>query len=258
MTDTLIEKDKTLDLDGYKLLLEKQGWAILPPEFVKDDPERALSGFGQTLLQFNGKKTFEVQYRPGFDNLPYSQSKNGIGPHTEAPVYDPPPRFLALHCHVQAKCGGGQTQLADGFEFYNSLDEELKKIACEKSISFSATAQPGYSGKLEHSTCIISNIEKKPIFRFSYNQFYYGDVNPSDCTTTVTPKTDDDACLMRIAELGETFFNNNLISILIPEKSILIWDNQRLMHARVHYTDTSRHLTRYWLSDSSNKSLEAN
>lgn len=63
---------------------------------------------------------------------------------------------------------------------------------------------------------------------------------------------------MRIAELGETFFNNNLISILIPEKSILIWDNQRLMHARVRYTDTSRHLTRYWLSDSSNKSLEAN
>ncbi len=258
MTDTLIETEKALDLDGYKLLLEKQGWVILSPGFVKDNPELALSGFGQILLQFNGKKKFEVRYRPSFDNLPYSQSKNGIGPHTEAPVYDPPPCFLALHCHVQAKCGGGQTQLADGFEFYNSLDEELKKIAREKSISFSATAQPGYSGKLEHSTCIISNVEKKPIFRFSYNQFYYGDVNPSDCTTTLTPKTDDEECLRRIAKLGETFFNDNSISILIPEKSILIWDNQRLMHARVRYTDTSRHLTRYWLSCSNNEILEAN
>jgi alpha-ketoglutarate-dependent taurine dioxygenase len=39
-----------------------------------------------------------------------------------------------------------------------------------------------------------------------------------------------------------------MVQVLIPEGSMLIWDNQRLMHARSEYQDPVRHLTRYWLS----------
>jgi hypothetical protein len=51
-----------------------------------------------------------------------------------------------------------------------------------------------------------------------------------------------------IAQLAERFFYDKVIPVLIPESSMLIWDNQRLMHARSEYQDPVRHLTRYWLN----------
>jgi alpha-ketoglutarate-dependent taurine dioxygenase len=36
--------------------------------------------------------------------------------------------------------------------------------------------------------------------------------------------------------------------VLIPENHVLIWDNQRMVHARSAYTDKRRHLTRYWIA----------
>ena len=65
----------------------------------------------------------------------------------------------------------------------------------------------------------------------------------------IAQKSDIDNSLIEISKLGETFFYNNLIEVLIPEKNILIWDNHRFMHARREYSDKTRHLTRYFLND---------
>jgi alpha-ketoglutarate-dependent taurine dioxygenase len=37
--------------------------------------------------------------------------------------------------------------------------------------------------------------------------------------------------------------------VLIPDGSLLIWDNQRMLHARSEYQDRSRRLTRFWSTD---------
>jgi alpha-ketoglutarate-dependent taurine dioxygenase len=37
--------------------------------------------------------------------------------------------------------------------------------------------------------------------------------------------------------------------VLIPEGAILLWDNQRMLHARSAYRDLRRRLTRYWLAE---------
>ena len=48
--------------------------------------------------------------------------------------------------------------------------------------------------------------------------------------------------------IGEAYFVEHNIPVLIPDGCMLIWDNWRMIHARSRYTDPARHLTRYWLA----------
>lgn len=230
-----------------KAELDERGWTILSRDLLRDGPRPALAQFGRIVPQFNGEETYEVTLKPGFEKLPFSQSKNAIGPHTEAPVYDPPPKYLALHCHRQATCGGGQTLLADGFAFHASLPADLKEWADHNDVSFLASAMPGAERRLFH-TRLLEEKDGARLFRFSYNQFRFGDVNPSERDLAASNGQSAQTPLGRIAEAGEKFFYEHMIQVLIPEGAMLIWDNQRLMHARSKYTDPVRHLTRYWLS----------
>lgn len=247
MFDEAILEETASTLDTHKAQAQERGWTILQPELLLDGVPAALAHFGSIIPQFNGLDTFEVTYKPGFESVPYSQSKNSIGPHTEAPVYDPPPKYLALHCHRQAKCGGGQTLLADGFAFYRSLDPVLKQWASENTIAFTAAAQPGSEERRVHHAPIMGEEGGVQVFRFSYNLFRFGDVNPSEADIASASERNSTDPLGRIAQLGEHFFEENVIPVLIPEGCVLIWDNQRLMHARSKYADPVRHLTRYWL-----------
>ncbi|ADI04934.1 branched-chain-amino-acid transaminase [Streptomyces bingchenggensis BCW-1] len=72
-----------------------------------------LQDLGRFVPQYGGTVEHEVVYRPGNDGRAYSQSRNAIRPHTEAPGWHPSPRHLALYCHRQARCGGGHTDLLD-------------------------------------------------------------------------------------------------------------------------------------------------
>ena len=247
MSESNVIEKTVARIANCKAELLDRGWTILPPYLLHDGARPALAYFGCIVPQFNGQETFEVTLKPGFDKLPFSQSKNSIGPHTEAPVYNPPPKYLALHCHRQAQCGGGQTLLADGFAFYQSLSPDLKQWADQNAIEFSATALPGSSERRVHQAKMLEEKDGVKLFRFSYNQFRFGDVNPSENDLTSAAKQSADTPLGRIAQLGESFFYENVIQVLIPESSMLIWDNQWLMHARGQYKDTVRHLTRYWL-----------
>jgi hypothetical protein len=249
MSESNVIEEVTASIEQCRSELLERGWTILSPDLLRDGPRPALAHFGRIVQQFHGQDTFEVTLKPGFDKLPFSQSKNEIGPHTEAPVYDPPPKYLALHCHRQAKCGGGQTLLADGYAFFQSLSPDLKHWAEHNEVAFSATAMPGSSEKRIHRARLLEDRDGARVFRFSYNQFHYGDVNPSESDMASssfeqyagTPLGD-------IAQLAERFFYDKVIPVLIPESSMLIWDNQRLMHARSEYQDPVRHLTRYWLN----------
>jgi alpha-ketoglutarate-dependent taurine dioxygenase len=248
MSESNVTDHTAAGIAQCKAELLERGWTILPAELLRDGARPALAHFGRIIPQLNGEETYEVTLKPGFDKLPYSQSKNSIGPHTEAPVYDPPPKYLALHCHRQAQCGGGQTLLADGFAFYESLSAELKQWAEQNQVAFSSSGVPGKSERVVHHARLLEQKDGAGLFRFSYNQFHFGDVNPSeiDMASSATPNADTP--LGRIAQLGERFFYENMIQVLIPEGCMLIWDNQRLMHARSKYKDPVRHLTRYWLN----------
>lgn len=248
MSESNVTEKTAAGIAQCKSELLERGWTILPPDLLRDGARPALAHFGRIVPQLNGEETYEVTLKPGFENLPYSQSKNGIGPHTEAPVYDTPPKYLALHCHRQAQCGGGQTLLADGFALYQSLSPELKQWAEQNEVVFSSTPQPGSTELRVRHAKLLEEKDGAKVFRFSYNQFRFGDVNPSESHVAAPARQYADTPLGHIAQFGESFFYENVIPVLIPEGSMLIWDNHRLMHARSQYKDPVRHLTRYWLS----------
>jgi hypothetical protein len=244
-----LEIAATLDVAHEQL--SRKGWTLLTPPMVEGGVCAALERFGVIVPQYNGEKTWEVKMRPGFENVPYSQSRNAIGPHTEVPVGDPPPRYLALHCHRQARCGEGHTRLADGLSFVRSLDLELQRYAHEVPVEFAATLVPGIAKRQTLSVPIVSARKGRTIFRFSYNQFLYGDVNPSEAAlasaSARVERGDPLAPLARLAVLAQAYFETEAVPVLIPDGHLMIWDNHRLIHARSTYADPARHLTRYWL-----------
>lgn len=242
------KQNKTYHLAEHKNELATRGWTVLSEKLIDNKIDEILSYFGEIVLQFNGKKKSEITFEPGFEKLPFSQSTNNIGPHTEAPVYSIPPKYLTLYCHKQATCGSGQTLLADGFSFFDSLNLKLKRWAEENYIEISASALPGKNEKELSHTKLMEYKNGNKIFRFSYNQFHFGDVNPSEVDLK-NPNVNNSEDLREIAKLGEEFFYENLIEVLIPEKCMLIWDNHRFMHARSKYQDKKRHLTRFWLNE---------
>lgn len=234
-------------VDGARALLAQLGWVVVPQHMLTNGARALLGHFGRILPQYNGQETWEVQVRPGFETVPYSQSSNGIGAHTEVPVGDPPPKYLALHCHRQAHCGGGYTMLADGVRFCERHGGVERYSARE--VEFIATPTPGSELRRSLRVPMLSRKGNDVIFRFSYNQFRYGDVNPSE-DAVIAPDTalNRDPELVELTGLAERYFEDEGVALLVPEGAMLIWDNHRMMHSRTQFEDKSRHLTRYWLA----------
>ncbi|HEY1609775.1 MAG TPA: TauD/TfdA family dioxygenase [Paraburkholderia sp.] len=252
MLDTLVDKTGIATrIEAAREELDRQGWTVLPPAALSLGIRETLMQFGTIVPQYDGRDSWEVTFKPGFEKVPYSQSQNGIGPHTEVPVGVPPPRYLALYCHRQARCGKGQTRLADGLAFYRTLDPEWQRFVTESPVLFSATLIPGTTSRQTLTAPIMSHDGERPVFRFSCNQFLYGDVNPSEAALeSVSARSASDGPptpLVELAELAEAYFESDSVPVLIPDSHLLIWDNQRLIHSRDTYSDPERHLTRYFL-----------
>lgn len=203
---------------------------------------------GELLEQYSGAIRHEVQAKPGFEHLQYTQSRNGISPHTEAPGLPKPPRYVALHCHRQARCGGGHTLLADGYEFVESLDDELATEARTRTIRFDlvpgatdggheAVAAPIFTGAADGAP---------PVVRYSYSVLRANSL----AAPTYEDELDLDGVDPFNAELckrGVTFVRERGARALAPDNSVLVFDNWRMIHAREGYSDPERHLTRYWV-----------
>jgi hypothetical protein len=229
---------KGLRRDGY--------WVV--PQISDDDLEPMLAELGPLLPQYDGKLAYEVTYQPGFESFRYSKSNNGIGPHTEVPVYSTPPKYLALYCRRQATCGGGYTCLADSRIFIDQLTPAMHAVARTQLIDFAATPNPrDQEEQLSGRFPLISPAgDGATIFRFSHNYFYFGDANArADQHPALRPSESD--TFNNIVENCVAFFDNHKIAIRLEENDLLIWNNHRMLHARDHYADKRRHLTRYWV-----------
>lgn len=142
------------------------------------------------------------------------------------------------------------TGLVDGYEFLAFLERaepELREWIDETPVEFVATAKPGEAAQRRVKEYILTPTEDGDIFRFSYNQFHYGDVNPSKRPATIE-RGEQPFALGEVAVLGEDYFIQHNTPVLIPDGCMLIWDNWRMIHARSRYTDPARNLTRYWLA----------
>jgi Taurine catabolism dioxygenase TauD, TfdA family len=205
--------------------------------------EELVRSVGELIPQYNGRLTHDVTYRPGNDHKSYSQSANTILAHTEAPGWHPTPAYLALFCHRQARCGGGHTDLLDVRKLAGALDADELALMTDAELDF-----PGPDGGVS-SAMLKTDFTGRTVARFSYNLLTTSDYDP-------TLDAEVDHRLLPLGEAGRSLanrvsdlFRELRTSVLIPDGALLIWDNQRMLHARSEYADRSRHLTRFWSTD---------
>jgi Taurine catabolism dioxygenase TauD, TfdA family len=223
--------------------LDQWGYVVVQDVGNLAAAEELVRSVGELIPQYNGRLTHEVTYRPGNDDRAYSQSANTILAHTEAPGWHPTPAYLALFCHRQARCGGGHTDLLDVRKLIGALTDDELALMTDADLYF-----PGPSGGVA-SPMLKTDFTGRSVTRFSYNLLTTSEYDP-------TLGSDVDHLELPLGEAGRRLahrvsdvFRELRTSVLIPDGSLLIWDNQRMLHARSEYADRSRHLTRFWSTD---------
>lgn len=227
--------------EGVMRRLDDSGYSLVVGLGGQSNAISLMQSLGNFIKQYNGAVEHDVTYKPGFDDKAYSQSINSIHAHTEAPGWNPGPRFLALYCKQQARCGGGYTDLLDYEDVIAELDADELTLMEFESIYF-----PGPEGGIE--TPMLGFVNGRRVLRFSYNLLVSGEYDP-----IINKGVDGDKLPLGLAGVSlarkvTQLFERQRSSILIPDDGLLIWDNKRMLHARAEYTDKKRHLIRYWIS----------
>ncbi|AHH97813.1 TauD/TfdA family dioxygenase [Kutzneria albida] len=225
-------------------VLDEHGYALIKDVGGQESAAGLLREIGELIPQYHGTLTHEVTYRPGNEGRSYSQSVNTILAHTEAPGWDPSPAYLALFCHQQARCGGGHTDLLDVESLLPRLDPDQLALLTEAELDF-----PGTGPRPVRTPMLRTDPEGKRLLRFSFNLLTSGDYDPPLDSAPAEERLPLGAAGRELAHFVSDCFQENRTSILIPDDALLIWDNQRMLHARSSYVDQGRHLTRFWISD---------
>lgn len=223
-----------LALKGFVLLSSAGGLESAIAEIQK---------IGRMCPQYDGEYLYDVRWRPGFEHLSYTRSCNPIGPHTEAPIWARPPRYLALYGIRPAQCGG-ETLLHDMAGPLDALDPNTIDSLRATRVSFSR--RHGATQGIAAARPLLDDLPGRCL-RFSHNLFMRGDIDGRlDCP--------DRSALERLRPEVREFveatcdaFEKDAIRINIPSDALLVWDNHRLLHGRSGYRDPERHLIRLWI-----------
>lgn len=231
---------------SYQRQLDQQNFIYLQA----DDPDFDWIKFsklvtGKTLMQQYGKDVFHVQWDPKFLNLSDARGKRQLLPHTEASDYPAPPKYLALWCQKPADCGGGKTTIASVSDFLAILTAAEKQKLMETTHYFGAT-NGIHANRTQGATHhLLSFVGEKPTLRFSCNYISHGDYSPDP--ENLAPFTPD-PFLADISERLMRFFEANALRIRMSQYSLLLWDNESMLHSRTTYTDPTRKLERIFLA----------
>jgi hypothetical protein len=223
--------------------LDQWGYVVVGDVGNLAAAEELVRSVGDLIPQYSGRLTHEVTYRPGNDSRAYSQSANTILAHTEAPGWRPSPAYLALFCHRQARCGGGHTDLLDVRKLVGAINPDELAMMTDAELHF-----PGPDGGVR-STMLNTDVTGRTVARFSYNLLTTSDYDPTLGADVDHSRLPLGEAGRRLAHRVSEMFHELRTSVLIPESALLIWDNQRMLHARSEYSDRSRHLTRFWCGD---------
>jgi alpha-ketoglutarate-dependent taurine dioxygenase len=227
--------------------LALHGYALTAGPLSDQDAVDLAGRLGTLVPQTTGELAYDVMAHPGFEKMRDTRSFHTLRPHTEAPGQNPPPRYLALHCKVQATCGGGQTMLADSHRFVAGLSGSDQHLVHERELYWPSYVEDGsVEGQWKP---LVERTERGTITRLSCTLLRTGGYSEGLEERATAPEPPLGAEGVALAQQALDFFRESRISVLIPEGAMLVWDNQRMFHARSGFTDTRRRLTRYWIAD---------
>ncbi|QIB47727.1 TauD/TfdA family dioxygenase [Streptomyces aureoverticillatus] len=234
--------------EGVRAVLEADGYAVVDRLAGQRQAIELMQDIGRFVPQYTGTVEHEVVYRPGNDDRAYSQSRNTIRAHTEAPGWDPSPRHLALYCHRQARCGGGHTDLLDLKVLEKLIGPAEHTLLTGPLLAFPGPGGGARTGAPVTVPMLYEEDDGRPVLRFSYNLLTAADY---DAALDAAPAPEHLPLGQAGADLARhvgELFDQYRTQILIPDGHLLVWDNQRMLHARSEYRDEGRHLTRYWIA----------
>ena len=223
--------------------LDQWGYVVVPDVGSLAAAEEIVRSVGELIPQYNGRLTHEVTYRPGNDHRAYSQSANTILAHTEAPGWHPSPAYLALFCHRQARCGGGHTDLLD-------VRQVGRGARCRRAglDDRCRAALPG-AGRRRSQRDAEHRRRRRHSRPLQLQPADHSRLRPDPRRRCRPSRLPLGEAGRRLAHRVSDLFRELRTSVLIPDGALLIWDNQRMLHARSEYADRSRHLTRFWSTD---------
>lgn len=219
------------ELSAMRQSLAKDGYCYLYD--VPDDFEHVLllREFGEFMPQYDGELIWDLRPEPGMDDVYHSRNTQSLLPHTE--MYERagnPPRYVALWCVRPAAGAGGETTLADGYEWLADFTEDGLRTMRERKYlwhSSEGLARKEIHVSAEHAI-LEDDSEGQSILRYSYNNVVRV----------------DDGFLPACLESGWNFFSDMHRAIDIEQNALLLWDNWRMLHSRNAFRDPDRHLKR--------------
>ena len=165
------------------------------------------------------------------DGRSYSHGTKTISAHTEAPGLHPSPAYLALFCHRRRRRGAAHIDLLDVRKLVGALDAEELALMTDAELHF-----PGPDGGV-HTTMLSTDADGNTVTRFSYDLLTAADDDPLGDAGR------------RLAHRINDVFRELRTGVVIPDGSLLIWDNQRMLHARPKHHDRTCRLTEFWSTD---------
>ncbi len=221
-------------VEQYKEQLAKQGYIFLqqmPPDF---DHLAFLQRFGRLLPQYDGQIVWSIKADPKFDDLYHSLNTKPLFPHTECYEFPGlPNKYQALWCVTPVSNGGGETTLADFYQFWNSLSP-IEQAVLQREFNFHSSAgiRASNLGVVARHPPYSTTEAIEPIVRFSFNCMEY----------------QHDPEMVDLAARVVRYFDENHLAFTWKQRDLLLWDNWRMLHSRTGYEDRERELKRVWMA----------
>ena len=224
--------DKTLAMEQVIQQLSTQGYVWFKGGSYQD-AKYLRTQIGNVINQCN------VRHRPS-SNAILSGTKT-IPAHTDHHRAD----FIQWYMHKPADDGGGMTMLWPGDEIIENFRNSYGWSVVEKNPMICKEHDVFNDGTVNHRVIDTKNCWPS-IFRpddYKWKIYY------SFWLADFTEQTDDKRDLM---ELKFKLFQQSVESVsplvgTLEEGDIFIFDNRRMLHGRNGFTDTERHLERWWI-----------
>jgi alpha-ketoglutarate-dependent taurine dioxygenase len=216
------------DVDGIRRHLGESGFVYVDGVPDGFDHVELLGQLGRFVPQYDGREVWDLVAEPGMDDVYHSRNRRALVPHTEAYEYPGlPPRYLALWCVRPAGGTGGETTLADGWQWLASLDDSVLQALRARRYRWHSSEGLARQGvRVESVHPVLASVGGETVLRYSYNNVVADDL------------------LRGVLESGKAFFDREHTAVRIERNALLIWDNWRMLHSRTAFDDPRRHLRR--------------
>jgi len=185
----------------------------------------------------------------------HSTTSRAAGYHTDAGYLKTPPRFFLLYAMKAAACGGGESLIRDGRIVLRQLSETEEGRSAIEVLSqtlprrvpakFRPVAYLAGDG-LQYSPVFA----EVPLWRWARRNSRLGlEANPDHASPRVW---------QALATVSEQLQNgSDELRPVVPTDGVIVVNNHIALHGRTAFTDTSRHLLRIRVHDSTPRTFPA-